>query len=116
MHDIRGKMAVQVMSENAGYWTNWLSKTSRNQQRAVKSVFSTNYGSFHLTAKKYACYFQIPRRAEKTPSTACLQPLDNTRSAGRVISDLLTRSSPVIRPLRATEPIPPIASQPSTYS
>ncbi|XP_020622940.1 uncharacterized protein C2orf81 homolog isoform X2 [Orbicella faveolata] len=59
---------------------------------------------------------QIPRRAEKTPSTACLQPLDNTRPAGRVISDLLTRSSPVIRPLRATEPIPPIAPQPPTYS
>lgn len=59
---------------------------------------------------------QIPRRAEKTPSTACLQPLDNNRPAGRVISDLLTRSSPVIRPLRATEPIPPIAPQPPTYS
>lgn len=40
MHDIRGKMAVQVMSENADYWTNWLSKTSRNQQRAVKSVLA----------------------------------------------------------------------------
>ncbi|XP_078384447.1 uncharacterized protein LOC144666890 isoform X1 [Oculina patagonica] len=59
---------------------------------------------------------QISRRAEKTPSTACLQPLDSSRPAGRVISDLLTRSSPVIRPLRATEPIPPIASQPPTYS
>ncbi|KAJ7358674.1 hypothetical protein OS493_022107 [Desmophyllum pertusum] len=59
---------------------------------------------------------QISRRAEKTPSTACLQPLDSTRPAGRVISDILTRSSPIIRPLRATEPIPPIASQPPTYS
>lgn len=59
---------------------------------------------------------QIPRRVDKTPSTACLQPLDSTRPAGRVINDILTRSSPVIRPLRATEPIPPIASQPPTYS
>jgi len=59
---------------------------------------------------------QIPRRADKTPSTACLQPLDSTRPAGRVISDLLTRASPVIRPLRATEPIPPITSQSTTYS
>lgn len=59
---------------------------------------------------------QVPRRVEKTPSTACLQPLDSTRPAGRVISELLTRSSPVIRPLRATEPIPPITSQPPTYS
>lgn len=58
---------------------------------------------------------QLSRRVEKTPSTACLQPLDSTRPAGRVMSDLLTRSSPVIRPLRATEPIPPITSQPSTY-
>lgn len=59
---------------------------------------------------------QLSRRVEKTPSTACLQPLDSTRPAGRVMSDLLTRSSPVIRPLRATEPIPPITSQPSTYT
>ncbi|RMX55289.1 hypothetical protein pdam_00017783 [Pocillopora damicornis] len=59
---------------------------------------------------------QIPRRAEKTPSSACLQPLDSTRTAGRVIDDILTRSSPVIRPLHATEPIPPITSQPPTYS
>lgn len=60
--------------------------------------------------------FQIPRRAEKTPSSAYLQPLDSTRTAGRVIDDILTRSSPVIRPLHATEPIPPITSQPPTYS
>lgn len=59
---------------------------------------------------------QIPRRAEKTPSSACLQPLDSTRTVGRVIDDILTRSSPVIRPLHATEPIPPITSQPPTYS
>lgn len=59
---------------------------------------------------------QMSRRVEKTPSTACLQPLDNTRPAGRVITDILTRSSPVIRPLRATDPIPPITSQPPTYS
>lgn len=59
---------------------------------------------------------QIPRRAEKSPSSACLQPLDSTRPAGRVINDILTRSSPVIRPLHATEPIPPITSQPPTYS
>lgn len=59
---------------------------------------------------------QIPRRAEKTPSSAYLQPLDSTRTAGRVIDDILTRSSPVIRPLHATEPIPPITSQPPTYS
>lgn len=59
---------------------------------------------------------QVPRRVEKTPSTACLQPLDSTRPSGRVISELLTRSSPVIRPLRMTEPIPPITSQPQTYT
>ena len=74
------------------------------------------FGGYVPELCRLSCYLQIPRRAEKTPSTACLQPLDNTRPAGRVISDLLTRSSPVIRPLRATEPIPPIASQPSTYS
>lgn len=59
---------------------------------------------------------QLSRRVEKTPSTAYLQPLDNTRPTGQVRSDLLTRSSPIIRPLRATEPIPPITSQSSTYT
>lgn len=59
---------------------------------------------------------QLSRRVEKTPSTAYLQPLDSTRPTGQVRSDLLTRSSPIIRPLRATEPIPPITSQSSTYT
>ena len=60
--------------------------------------------------------FQLSRRVEKTPSTAYLQPLDSTRPTGQVRNDLLTRSSPIIRPLRATEPIPPITSQSSTYT
>ncbi|XP_067047787.1 uncharacterized protein C2orf81 homolog isoform X2 [Acropora muricata] len=59
---------------------------------------------------------QLSRRVEKTPSTAYLQPLDSTRPTGQVRSDLLTRSSPIIRPLRATEPIPPITSQSPTYT
>ncbi|KAK2557064.1 Uncharacterized protein P5673_020925 [Acropora cervicornis] len=59
---------------------------------------------------------QLSRRVEKTPSTAYLQPLDSTRPTGQVRSDLLACSSPIIRPLRATEPIPPITSQSSTYT
>ena len=73
--------------------------------------------TFFVLSFFFSCgILQLSRRVEKTPSTAYLQPLDSTRPTGQVRSDLLTRSSPIIRPLRATEPIPPITSQSPTYT